>query len=36
MVAVIAAVPLLIAVKLGILPLPLAPKPIAVLLFDQL
>ena len=36
MVAVIGVVPALIAVKLGMLPDPLAPKPIAVLLFDQL
>ena len=36
MVAVMAVVPALVAVKLGMLPLPLAPKPIAVLLFDQL
>jgi len=35
-VAVIAVVPALVAVKLGMLPDPLAPKPIAVLLFDQL
>ena len=26
----------LVAVKLGMLPLPLAPRPMAVLLFDQL
>ena len=36
MVAVMAVVPALLAVKLDILPLPLAPKPIAVLVFDQL
>ena len=36
MVAVIAVVPALVAVKLGMLPLPLAPKPMLVLLFDQL
>jgi hypothetical protein len=36
MVAVMAVVPALVAVKLGMLPDPLAPKPIAVLLFDQL
>ena len=36
MVAVMAVVPALVAVKLGILPDPLAPKPIAVLVFDQL
>ena len=36
MVAVIAVVPALVAVKLGMLPDPLAPNPIAVLLFDQL
>ena len=36
MVAVMAVVPALVAVKLGILPDPLAPKPTAVLLFDQL
>ena len=35
-VAVIGVVPALVAVKLGMLPLPLAPRPIAVLLFDQL
>ena len=35
-VPVIGVVPALVAVKLGMLPLPLAPKPIAVLLFDQL
>jgi hypothetical protein len=35
-VAIMFAVPLLVAVKLGILPLPLAPKPMLVLLFDQL
>ena len=32
----IGVVPALVAVKLGMLPLPLAPKPIAILLFDQL
>ena len=36
MVAVIGVVPAFVAVKLGMLPDPLAPKPIAVLLFDQL
>ena len=36
MVAVMAVVPLLVAVKLGILPLPLPPKPMLVLLLDQL
>ena len=36
MVAVMAVVPALVAVKLGMLPDPLAPKPTAVLLFDQL
>ena len=36
MVAVMAVVPALVAVKLGILPDPHAPKPTAVLLFDQL
>ena len=36
MVAVIGVVPALIAVKLGMLPDPLAPKPMLVLLFDQL
>jgi hypothetical protein len=36
MVPVMAVVPALVAVKLGMLPDPLAPKPIAVLLFDQL
>ena len=36
MVAVMAVVPALVAVKLGMLPLPLAPKPMLVLLFDQL
>ena len=36
MVAVMAVVPALVAVKLGMLPLPLAPRPMAVLLFDQL
>ena len=36
MVAVIAVVPALVAVKLGMLPDPLAPKPMLVLLFDQL
>ena len=36
MVAVIGVVPALVAVKLGMLPDPLAPKPTAVLLFDQL
>ena len=36
MVAVIGVVPALVAVKLGMLPEPLAPKPIAGLLFDQL
>ena len=35
-VAVIAVVPALVAVKLAMLPLPLAPRPIAVLLFVQL
>ena len=35
-VAVIGVVPALVAVKLGMLPDPLAPKPTAVLLFDQL
>ena len=35
-VAVIAALVLLVAVKEAILPLPLAPRPIAVLLFVQL
>ena len=35
-VPVIGVVPALVAVKLGMLPLPLAPKPMAVLLFDQL
>ena len=35
-VAVMFVVPALVAVKLGILPLPLAPKPMLVLLFDQL
>ena len=36
MVAVIGVVPALVTVKLGMLPLPLAPKPIAVFVFDQL
>ena len=36
MVAVMAVVPALVAVKLGMLPDPLAPKPMLVLLFDQL
>jgi hypothetical protein len=36
MVAVMGVVPALVAVKLGMLPDPLAPKPIPVLLFDQL
>jgi uncharacterized membrane protein len=35
-VAIMFVVPLLVALKLGILPLPLAPKPMLVLLFDQL
>jgi hypothetical protein len=35
MVAVIGVVPALVAVKLGMLPDPLAPKPMLVLLFDQ-
>ena len=35
-VAVMAVVPALVAVKLGMLPDPLAPKPTAVLLLDQL
>ena len=34
-VAVMAVVPALVAVKLGMLPLPLATKPIAMLLFVQ-
>ena len=36
MVDVTAVVPALVAVKLAMLPLPLAPRPIAVLLFVQL
>ena len=36
MVAVMAVVPALVAVKLGMLPDPLAPKPIVVFVFDQL